>query len=199
MHINVIFQTVSFYFTQAVSVSHSYLCIWWTVAELSINNLPQSAQTLDFYLKSHFVQLHTSGRFARGLLVPVSFFPRVAVLVVVLSPSQSFMLCVATPRVTLLILDLFPSNFSSFVLLNTSSCSARCRLVQLSAPQSLLLWFAEEMVSLSTLLACLDCLNCLKLSSWFVLNTSTRSARCPGYLNTLTFVGPVLASFYPLC
>ena len=55
MHINVIFQTVSFYFTQAVSVSHSYLCIWWTVAELSINNLPQSAQTLDFYLKSHFV------------------------------------------------------------------------------------------------------------------------------------------------
>ena len=38
--------------------------------------------------------------------------------------------------------------------------------------------------------------------SCFVLNTSTHSARCSvvsgGYLNTLTFVEPVLVSFYPL-
>ena len=80
---------------------------------------------------------------------------------------------------------------SCFVLLNTSSCSARCRLVSVSifadlfctTPRvallvvdlflykSLLLWFAQHLRSLCSLLTCLDCLNL----SCFVLDTLTRS------------------------
>ena len=60
------------------------------------------------------------------------------------------------------------------MLHNTSSRSAHCRLV----------------LTVSTFLA-------------LCLNTLTRSAHCSvvsgSYLNTLTFVGPVLVSFYPLC
>ena len=64
-------------------------------------------------------------------------------------------------------------RLSCFGLLNTSSRSASCGLFS----------------TVSTFLA-------------LCLNTSTRSACCSvvsgGYLNTLTFVGPVLVSFYPL-
>ena len=54
----------------------------------------QSVQTLDFDLKSCFVLLNTSSRSTRcfGL---VCLGSRVALLVVVLPPSQSFILCVA--------------------------------------------------------------------------------------------------------
>ena len=59
--------------------------------------------------------------------------PRVALLVVVLSPSQSFILCVAQ-HIELLcsFLTCLRLNLSSFVLPNTSSRSARCRLVSVS-------------------------------------------------------------------
>ena len=68
----------------------------------SSNNIPQSAQTLDFDLKSCFVLLNTSSRSARCRLVSVSIFvvlvcstPRVALLVVELTRlSQPFLLCV---------------------------------------------------------------------------------------------------------
>ena len=68
----------------------------------SSNNLPQSAQTLDFDLKSCFVLLNTSSRSARCWLVSVSLFvalvflgPRVALLVIDLFRlSQPFLLCV---------------------------------------------------------------------------------------------------------
>ena len=59
--------------------------------------------------------------------------PQIALLVVVLSPSQSFILCVAQH------LELLCSywtclrlNLCGFGLLNTSSCSAHCRLVSVS-------------------------------------------------------------------
>ena len=105
------------------------------------------AQTLDFDLKSCFVFFNTSSRSTRSSLASVSLFvvliclgPRVALLVVHLSLSQSLLLW--------------------FGLLRTSSRSARCRLVfvsifvslvclgprvallvvDLSSSQSLLLW-----------------------------------------------------------
>ena len=96
MYINVIFQTISFYITQA---SRSFTFLFMYLGELlqyyqSSNNLPQSVQTLDFDRKSCFVLLNTSSRSTRcfGL---VCLGPRVALLVVVLPPSQSFILCVA--------------------------------------------------------------------------------------------------------
>ena len=132
---------------------------------------------------SSFGLLNTSTRSARCRLVSVSIFHA---------------LCCTTPRVTLHILTCLRLNLSSFVLLNTSSGSARCRLISVST-YLCCFKFAQHLESLCSLLTCLDCLNL----SCFVLNTSTRSARCSvvsgGYLNTLTFVGPVLVSVYPLC
>ena len=95
----------------------------------SSNNVPQSAQTLDFDLKSCFVLLNTSSRSARCRPVSVSPFvvlvclgPRVALLVVVLSLSQSFMLCVAQHLESLCsFLTCLRLNLSSFVMLNTVS------------------------------------------------------------------------------
>ena len=85
----------------------------------SSNNLPQSAQTLDFDLKSCFVLLNTSSCSTRCWLASVSLFvalvflgPRVTLLVVDLSSSQSLLLW--------------------FGLLRTSSRSARCSLVSVS-------------------------------------------------------------------
>ena len=128
--------------------SRSFTLLFMYLGELlqyyqSSNNLPQSAQTLDFDPKSCFVLLNTSSRSTRCWLASVSLFvalvclgPRVALLVVELSPSQSLLLwfgllrtssrparcslvsvsifhalCCSTPRVTLLILDLSPSQF----------------------------------------------------------------------------------------
>ena len=74
------------------------------------------------------------------LCVDLCFFglvclgPRVALLVVVLSPSIFHVLCCSTPRVTLLILDLSPS-------------------------QSLPLWFARHLQLICSLLTCLDSLH----------------------------------------
>ena len=104
----------------------------------SSNNLPQSAQTLDFNLKSCFVLLSTSSRSTRCWIASFSLFvalvclgPWVVLLVVDLSPSESFMLCVAQhlellcPFWTCLHL-----NLSSFVLLNTSSFNLLCFLLK---------------------------------------------------------------------
>ena len=112
---------------------------------MSSNNLSQSVQTLDFDLKSCFVLLNTSSRSTHCWLASVSLFvalvclgPRVALLVVVLAPSQSCfvlltMLCVAQ-HVELLcsLLTCLRLNLSSFVLLNTSSRSAPCSLGSIS-------------------------------------------------------------------
>ena len=82
-------------------------------------------------------------------------------------------MCCSTPQVTWLILDFSLSKF-------------------------FFLCFAQHIELLSSFLTCLNCLNL----SCFVLNTSTRSAHCSvvsgSYLNTPTFVRPVLVSFYPL-
>ena len=64
MYINVIFQTVSY------SCSLSFTFLFMYLGELlqyyqSSNNLPQSAQTFDFDLKSCFVLFNTSSRCAR--------------------------------------------------------------------------------------------------------------------------------------
>ena len=143
----------------------------------SSNNLRQSAQTFDFNLKSCIVLLNTSSCSA-SWLVSVSllllWFSTRSACCRLVSVSIFHALCCSTPRVTLLILDLSPF-------------------------QSLLLWFAQHIESLCSLLTGLDCLNL----SCFVLNTSTRSARCSvvsgGYLNTHTFIRPVIVNFYPLC
>ena len=114
----------------------------------SSNNLPQ---TLDFDLKSCFVLLNTSSRSTRCWLAPVSLFVALVCL---------------GPRVALLVVDFSPSeSFIGFVLLNTSSYSAHSWLVSvsmflplfcsiprvamlvvdLSPSQSLLLWFAQHL------------------------------------------------------
>ena len=108
-------------------VSHSYLCIWvncWQYYQSS-NNLPQSAQTLDFDLKSCFVLLNTSSHSTRCWLASISLF----VVLVCLGP-----------RVVLLVVDLASSSQSLllwFGLLRTSSRSARCSLVPFSIFHSL--------------------------------------------------------------
>ena len=91
--------------------SRSFTFLFMYLGELlqynqSSNNLPQSAQTLDFDVKSGFVLLNTSRRFARCWLVPVSLFVALVRL---------------GRRVTLLVV----------VLLNTSSYSTRCRLISM--------------------------------------------------------------------
>ena len=65
--INVIFQTIFF---SLLKQSRSFTFLFMYLGELlqyyqSSNNLPQSAQTLDFDLKSCFVLLNTSSRPAR--------------------------------------------------------------------------------------------------------------------------------------
>ena len=80
---------------------HSFTFLFMYLGELlqyyqSSNNLPQSAQTFDFDLKFCIVLLNTCSRSARCRLVSVSIFHA---------------LCCITPRVTLLILDLSPSQF----------------------------------------------------------------------------------------
>ena len=91
---------------------------------------------------------------------------RCSALSIDLFPFQSFFQCFRTPRVAVIVVDL-------------------------SLFQSLLLWFAQYLESLCSLLPYLNCLNL----SWFVLNTSSHSGRCSvasvDYLNTLTFVAPV--------
>ena len=103
----------------------------------------------------------------------------------------------STRPVALLAVDLSPFH-SFFVALVSLGPRVAVLVVDLSPSQSLLLCLAQHIESLCSLLTCLDCLN----FSCFVLNTSTHSARCSvvsgGYLNTLTFVEPVLVSFYPL-
>ena len=102
----------------------------------SSNNIPQSAQTLDFDLKSCFVLLNTSNRSARCRLVSVSIFvvlvcstPRVALLVVELTRlSQPFLLCVEH-------LDSLCSLFSCFWQLSKNSYFRRtCSCKLLSSP-----------------------------------------------------------------
>ena len=122
MYINVIFQTV--YPFTLLRQCRSFTFLFMYLGERlqyyqSSNNLPQSAQTLDFDLKSCFVLLNTFSRSTRCWLASVSLFvalvclrPRVALLVVDLSLSQSLLLW--------------------FGLLRTSSRSACCRLVSVS-------------------------------------------------------------------
>ena len=127
----------------------------------SSNNLPQSAQTLDFIFNCALyrstlpvallvVYLSPSHYFFVAL---VSLGPRVALLVVDLFPFQSFILCVAQ-HLELLCSSLtcLHLNFSSFVLLNTSSCSACCRPVSISIFLALVCsthWVALLVVDLS--------------------------------------------------
>ena len=104
--------------------SRSFTFLFMYLGELlqyyqSSNNLPQSAQTLDFDLKSCFVLLNTSSCSTRCWLASVLLFvalvclgPWVVLLVVDLSPSQSLLLW--------------------FGLLATSSHSTHCRLVSVS-------------------------------------------------------------------
>ena len=120
----------------------------------------------------------------------------VALLVVDMSPSQSFSLWFAQhlESLCLLLSSHDCLDLSCFVLLNTSSHSAHCRHTSLS--QSFLLWFAQHLESLCSLLTL------SRLSQPF-LNTSTRSGHSShvsdSFLNTLTFVELVLVSFIPLC
>ena len=114
----------------------TYIIILLSIYQSS-NNLPQSARTLDFDPKSCLVLLKTSSRSTRCWLASVSLFvalvclgPRVALLIVELSPSQSLLLNTSsysahswlvsvsiflplfcwTPRVALLVVDLAPSQ-----------------------------------------------------------------------------------------
>ena len=145
----------------------------------SSNNLPQSAHTLDFDLKSWFVLFNTSSRSTRCWLASVfvalvSLGPQVALLVVDFSPSQSLLLW--------------------FALLGTLSHSNLCRLVSvslfaalvclgprvvlldvdLSLSQSLLLWFGLLRTSSRSARCSLVPVN---LSRFVLLNTSSYSAR----------------------
>ena len=108
------------------------------------------------------------------LNTPVALF-----VVDLMSPSQSSMLCAWSyyyRELLCLFLSCLHLNLSSFVLLNTSSRSARCRLVSIISTFLALCWtprLALLVVQLS------------------LVAIST--------VNTLTFVGPVLVSFHPLC
>ena len=102
----------------------------------SINNLPQKAQTFDYDLKSCCFAQHlqllcsllTCLRLT--LVILLCLGPRLALLVVDFSPSQSFMVCVAQHfELLCLFLTCLRPNLSSFVLLNTLRRSARCGLV----------------------------------------------------------------------
>ena len=143
----------------------------------------------------------------------------------------------STLLVALLVVDIcLRLNLCCFGLLNTSSRSPRCwvdltvsiflalfcltpraalLIVDMSLSQSFLLWFAQHLESLCSLLTWLDCLDlsCFVLLNtpvalFFVdvvstvstfLNTLTRSGHCSdvsdSFLNTLTFVKLVLVSF----
>ena len=183
MYINVIFQTISFYITQA---SRSFTFLFMYLGELlqyyqSRNNLPQSFQTLDFDLKSCFVLLNNSSRSTRCWLASVSLFvvlvclgPRVALLIVDLCPSQSLLVW--------------------FGLLRTLSRSARCSLVSVN-----LSFFVLPCYSVDLLVVDLSWQSRQSVSTFVLcVQTSTRSACCSvvsgGYLNTLTFVGLVLVN-----
>ena len=176
MYINVIFQTVSFYLTHvSLKASHSYLYIWVNrcsiISQVIIylkelkrcsltNCLVAGTNCLCLNFKSWLVLLNTSSRAARCRLASVSIFLALFYL---------------TPRLALLVVDLSPSRF-------------------------FLLWFAQRIESLCSLLTCLDCLKPFLLCvaqhlkywtshPWLVsvrpsqfpcfvlLNTSTRSAR----------------------
>ena len=100
-------------------VSHSYLCIW-------VNCCSIISQVI-IYLKvlKRWVSILNLALFC--LTLPV------ALLAVDLSPFQSFMLCVAQHLE--LLYSFSPClrlNLPSFLLLNTSSHSARCRLVSVA-------------------------------------------------------------------
>ena len=183
--------------------SRSFTFLFMYLGELfqyyqSSNNLPQSAQTLDFDLKSCFVLLNTSSHSTRCWLAFLSLFvafvclgPWVILLVVVFSPSRSFMLCVAQYLELLCsFLTCLRLNLSSFVMLNTVSV---WNIVSVSNFAALVC---------STLRVDLLIVILSRLFQPFVLcvETSTRSACCSvvsgGYLNTLTFVGLVLVSSY---
>ena len=123
--------------------SHSFTLLFMHLGELlqyylSSNTLNQSARKLDFDPKTCYVLLDPYSHFARGKLFPShSFFvaliclgPRVALLVVDLSPSQSFMLTMCCSNTSsyssynlMTCLHLSPS---CSVLFNISSRCARC-------------------------------------------------------------------------
>ena len=150
MYINVILQTVPF---TLLMQSHSFIFLIMYLREplqqyQSSNNIPQSAQTLDFSLLtnclrlnlvSRLILLNCSRRSARCRLVYLSIFlalvcskPRAALHVVRVSRlSQIFLFM-------LLILDFYPTfclDLSSYVFLNTSTpLSARFKIVSGSSP-----------------------------------------------------------------
>ena len=124
----------------------------------SSNNLPQSVQTLDFDLKSCFVLLNTSSHSTRCWLASVSLFvalvclgPRVALLVVDWSQSQSLLLWFAWDLESLhLLWTCLRITVCCFGLLRILSRSARCRLVSVSIFVALV-WFAWDLESLYSL------------------------------------------------
>ena len=144
MYINVIFQTISFYITQA---SRSFTFLFMYLGELLqyyqlSNNLPQSVQTLDFDLKSCFVLLNSSSRSTCcGLvcvliIVALVWFPQdLESLCSLQSCVRLNLSCFCVAQHLKLLSSFFTClrlNLSSFVLLKGSSRSARCRLVSVS-------------------------------------------------------------------
>ena len=104
-------------------------------------------------------------------------------------------------RVALLVVDicLCLNLKSCFVLLNTSSRSARCWLV---STVSIILALCCSTPRVTLLILDLSPSFRLNFSCFVFLNPSTRSTRCKvvsgSSLNTLTFVVPVLVSFSPV-
>ena len=110
-----------------------------------------------------------------SIISQVIIFLKVLKLIVSVSILNPALLC-STPRVALLVVDL--SRLS----------------------QSFLLCVAQHLELLCSFSTCLR--PSVNLSCFVLLNTSIRSARCSvvsgSFLNTLTFVGPVLVSYSPL-
>ena len=172
-------------------------CSTLAVALLVVDLPPSHSLSLWFAqdLES-FCSLQTCLRLNHCCLGLVSLGPRVALLVVVLCPSQSFMLlCCSTPRVTLLILDL--SSSQSFFLCFAQHLESLCSL-QTCLRFNLCRFGLLNTELICSLLTCLDSRGSLFQPFVLCVENSTRSACCSvvsgGYLNTLAFVGLFLVS-----
>ena len=127
-------------------VSYFYLCIW-------VNRCSIISQVI-IHLKVLKLIVSVS---ILNLALFCSTVP-VALLVVDLFPSQSFLLirfAQHLEKLCLLLTCLDCLNLSCFVLLNTSSYSAHSQLVFVLLSQSFLLCFAEHLDSLCSLFSCL--------------------------------------------
>ena len=138
------------HYSSSLIVSHSYLRIWVNCCTIIHQVIIQYLTVLKRLTSIlNLVLFSSTLPVALHVVVLVSLGPRVAPLVVDMSPSHS----------------------CCFGLLNTSSRSARCKHVSVSL---LLLWLAQDLNSLCSLQICVH----LNLSSFVLLNTSSRSARC---------------------